>query len=344
MSTLIGQSILRREDLRFLTGAGRFTDDLNLAGQAFASFVRSPHAHADIPTLDTGAARSAPGVIAVLTGEDYLADGHGPVNHLANGVDHFDLTRPAFAPETILQDPLPGHFPIAAGRVRHVGEIVTVVIAETPDNALDAAERVAVEYAPLPAVTDARAAADTGSPQLFDGGNLVISLDRGDRAATDAAFARADHVIDLKSHNQRISGIPLEPRAAIGAYDAETGMATLHAPSQGVHRYRLAVASALNMAPEQVRVITPDVGGGFGVRSCANVEYPLLVCAARRCGRPVKWTATRSETFVADYQARDVHADAAMAFDSDGGIRALRLGHSTIPRSNCRKHGAVRED
>lgn len=327
MSTLIGQSVPRREDLRFLTGAGHFTDDLNIAGQAFVGFVRSPHAHADIQTLDTGAALSAPGVVAVLTGGDYLADGHGPVNHLANGVDHFDLTKPAFPPETILQDPLPGHFPIAAGRVRHVGEIVAVIVAETPDKALDAAERVAVEYAPLPAVTDARAAAAGGSPQLFDGGNLCISLDRGDRAATETAFARAGHVIELKSHNQRISGIPLEPRAALGAYDAGTGMATLHAPSQGVHRYKLAVASALNMAPEKVRVVTPDVGGGFGVRSCANVEYPLLVWASRRAGRPVKWTATRSETFVADYQARDTHADAAMAFDRDGGILALRLDY-----------------
>ena len=328
MNGLIGQSVTRREDLRFLTGAGCFADDFDIAGQGYACFVRSPHAHAQIINLEIAAAKSAPGVLSVLTGNDYLADGNGPVDHLANGVDHFDLTKPAFPPETILQTPLPVQLPIATERVRHIGEIVAIVIAETREAAADAAERVVVDYETLPTVIDARAALEDGSPQLFGGGNLCIANAHGDRAATDEAFANAEHVVRLDSHNQRISGIPLEPRSAIGDYNPATDITTLHAPSQGVHRYKIAVMSSLKLPPERVRVITRDVGGGFGVRSCCNVEYPLLVWASRRAGRAVKWTATRSETFIADYQARDTHADGALAFDRNGRVLALRLDYT----------------
>ncbi len=328
MSTLIGEPIKRTEDRRFVIGEGRFADDLDLARQGHASFVRSPYAHARILNLRAATALGAPGVLAVLSGSDYKDDGLGEVAHFAVGVDHFDLTKPAFAPETLLHDPLPAHFPIARDRVRHVGEIVAVVVAETQDAARDAAELVEIDWEELPALPDAREAAEPGAPLLWDGGNLCAASSRGDRTATDDAFARAGHVIRLTSRNHRVSAIPLEPRSAIGDFDPGSGIATLHAPSQGVHRYKGALAAALKLAPERIRVVTRDVGGGFGARSACNVEYALLVWAARRCARPVKWTASRSETFLADFQARDVLCDGALALDGDGRFLGLRLHYT----------------
>ena len=327
MESLIGQPVRRKEDRRFLTGRGRFTDDIDLPGQAYAAFLRSPHAHAHITRLDTRQARTAPGVRAVLTGRDYVDDGLYALDHMVNGVDHFDLSKPAFAPETLLHDPLPSHFPMASDRVRHVGEIVAMVVADTPDAARDAAECIEVDWQELPAVPDAQAAAAAGAPPLWDGGNVCVSDSRGDRAATDAALANADHVVRLSALNHRVSGVPMEPRAAIGVFDETTGTATLHAPSQGVHRYKLMIGKALDLTPDRVRIVTPDVGGGFGVRSCANAEYALLVWASCRIARPVKWTATRSECFLADFQARGVQGDGVLALDRDGRFTALKLDY-----------------
>ena len=328
MQPIIGQPARRKEDRRFITGEGRFTDDIDLPGQVHACFVRSPHAHAHIVGMDIASARDVPGVLGVLTGQDYGDDGLAALDHLVNGVDHFDLTKPAFAPETLRHDPLPPHFPIACGRVRHIGEIVAVALGETAEAARDAAERVELSWEALPALTDGRAAAAADAYPLWEDGNVCVVDSRGDREATDAAFAAADHVVRLTAHNHRVSGAPMEPRAAIGDYDSETGIATLHAPSQGVHRYKTTLSAALNLPPDRVRILTRDVGGGFGVRSCCNTEYVLLVWASRRIGRPVKWTATRSECFLGDFQARDVHGDGALALDRDGRFLALKLDYT----------------
>ncbi|MGE0747214.1 MAG: xanthine dehydrogenase family protein molybdopterin-binding subunit [Rhodospirillales bacterium] len=324
-ASLFGQSVLRKEDGPLLSGAGRFTGDIDLPGQAHAVFVRSPHAHARVGRIDVRDAAAAPGVAAVLTAADYAADGMGPLVHFVNNADHFEPSKPAFGPETILFDPLPPQPPIAADTVRHVGEIVAVVIADSIAAAQDAAERVAVDYDPLPAVTDSRAALAPDAPRLWGHGNLCLDAAAGDRAATEAAFACAGRVVRLRSHNHRICAMPLEPRAVVAAFDAADGKFTVHCPSQGVHRHKFALMGALKVAEDSMRVVTPDVGGGFGVRSPCYPEAVLAAWAARRTGRPVKWTATRSESLVSDFQARDLHADAALALDADGRFLALRL-------------------
>jgi len=329
MDTLIGASVLRTEDLRLLTGRGRYVDDLVLPNQAHAVFVRSPHAHARLRAVEAAAARGMPGVLAVLTGGDWAADGLGGLPHYANGVDHLDVTKPAFGPETIPHGALPLQPAIARDRVRHVGEIVAMVVAETPAAAQDAAERIAPEYEPLPAVTDARAALAKDAPPLFDErpSNLCVASENGDRAATDAAFARAHKIVRLDSRNHRVMGTPMEPRGALAEFDAASGVHTLHSPSQGVHRHKNAIVAMFGLAPDRVRVVTRDVGGGFGIRSPCYPEYPLLVWATRRLGRPVKWTATRSESFLSDFQARDFHVEGALALDRDGHFLALTLDY-----------------
>ena len=329
MDTLIGASVLRTEDLRLLTGRGRYVDDLVLPNQAHAVFVRSPHAHARLRAVEAAAARGMPGVLAVLTGGDWAADGLGGLPHYANGVDHLDVTKPAFGPETIPHGALPLQPAIARDRVRHVGEIVAMVVAETPAAAQDAAERIAPEYEPLPAVTDARAALAKDAPPLFDErpSNLCVASENGDRAATDAAFARAYKIVRLDSRNHRVMGTPMEPRGALAEFDAASGVHTLHSPSQGVHRHKNAIVAMFGLTPDRVRVVTRDVGGGFGIRSPCYPEYPLLVWATRRLGRPVKWTATRSESFLSDFQARDFHVEGALALDRDGHFLALTLDY-----------------
>ncbi|HZT50807.1 MAG TPA: molybdopterin cofactor-binding domain-containing protein, partial [Stellaceae bacterium] len=270
-----------------------------------------------------------PGVIAVLTADDWAADGHGGVPHYANGVDHLDITKPAFGPETIRGGALPLQPPLARDRVRHVGEIVAMVVAESVAAAVDAAERIAVDYAPLPAVTDARAALAADAPLLFEGrgGNLCVAAENGDAGAVAAAFAQAHRVMRLASRNHRLMGTPLEPRGGLAAFDAAAGIGTLYSPSQGVHRHKNALVTMLGLAPERVRVVTQDVGGGFGIRSPCYPEYPLLLWAARRIGRPVKWTATRAECFLSDFQARDVLVEGALAVDRAGRFLGLTLDY-----------------
>jgi carbon-monoxide dehydrogenase large subunit len=214
-------------------------------------------------------------------------------------------------------------------RVRHVGEAVAMVVAETEDLARDAAELVEIAYDPLPAVLDVQAAADPGAPVLWDMSpdNVFVQAANGDRAATDAAMARAHRVVRLSSRSQRICPMPMEPRAAIGLYDAATGRYTLHSPSQGVHRHRNGLVAALQVPPDRVRVLTGDVGGGFGVRSPCYAEYPLLLWAARRLGRPVRWQGTRAESFLSDFQARELQAEAALALDENGRFLALSIDY-----------------
>lgn len=329
MASFIGVSVPRKEDLRLLTGAGVFIDDLNLPDEAHAVMVRAPHAHAVVRTVDTSRAAAMPGMLAVLTGADWMADGLGGIPHQPNGIDHLDLTKPAFAPESIRHDPLPPHRPIAHERVRHVGEIVAVVVAETIAAAQDAAERVAVDYAALPAVTDVLAARAPGAPCLFADrpDNLCIAAENGDRAQTEAALAAAHRVVRLSSRNQRVSGTPMEPRGALASHDAADDRYTLYSPSQGVHRHKNALAAIFGVPAAQVRVITRDVGGGFGIRSPFYPEYALVMWASRRLGRPVKWSGTRAEGFQSDFQARDFHVEGALGLDREGGFLALELDY-----------------
>ncbi len=311
-----GQSIRRSEDARFLTGAGRYTADIDLAGQARACFLRSPHAHADIASIDTGAARAAPGVIAVLTGDDAVADGLGDIpcrDRLVNrdGSDPISPPRPM----------------IVRRRARYLGEPVAIVVAETEDQARDACELVEVDYAPLDAVGDIAAATAAGAPLVWDDapGNLSLDWAAGDADATERAFAAAAHVTRLDLVDNRVMVMPMEPVAALGAWDPAAEHYTLHAPSQGVHMLRRELAEPVFGLPESaMTVVTPDVGGGFGMRSMAIPEQALVLWAARRTGRPIKWVAERGEAMLSDLQARDRVTRAELALDADGRILAIR--------------------
>jgi aerobic carbon-monoxide dehydrogenase large subunit len=306
--------------LRLLTGRGRYSDDVNLPGQAYAVMLRSPHAHARIRAIETDA--TAAGVLAVLTGRDFLADGLRPIPLLARG-HPADLTlhnRDGSGPVT------PPQLPIAAEEVLYVGEIFAVIVAETSVMAMDAAERLTVDWEELTSVSRAVDAARPQAPpaRLDAPSNIAVDAELGDRAATAAAFARAAHVVHFHTQIQRIAGVPMEPRAAIGEYDAATGRHTLHAGMGGAVRPRQDLAAVLGVAAEEVRVVMHDVGGNFGTRGAFNPEFALVAWAARRVGRPVKWTCERQEAFLCDYQARDLAVEAELALDADGNFLAMR--------------------
>jgi len=316
-----GKPVLRKEDARLLAGGGSYSDDVNLPGQAHACFVRSPHAHARIGRIDTAAAIAAPGVIAVLTGREAADDGVKPVTH---------SPMPGNPHEEIIRDRdvsfIAPHPPIPADRVRFAGEVVAMVIAETPAAARDGAERVDVDWTPLPAVTDSLAAGRPEAPILYDGtgSNVCVDVAAGDRGAADAAFARAAHVVRLETWVQRVTGVPMEPRAAVGAWDVASGRYTVHAGAGGLGRTRTGVAGALGVPESAVRVMAGDVGGNFGTRNSCYPEFALVAWAARRLGRPVKWTAERREAFLADYQGRDLAVQAELALDAEGNFLAFR--------------------
>ncbi len=321
--TGFGQPVRRREDLRLLTGQGRYSDDLNVPGQAYAVMIRSPHAHARIERVEATAARAASGVLAVLTGRDLLADGLRPIPHAVR------MGHPADMPleNKDGSEPLiPPHYPMAADEVRHVGEIVAMVVAGSVTAAKDAAELVMVDYAPLQAVTRSRDAAAPGAVLACSDADSNVCLDgeMGDEAATAAAFAQAAHVVSFSTQVQRIAGVTMEPRAAIGAYDAATGKYTLHAGAGGAVRPRHDMAVVLGVPDEDVRMVMHDVGGNFGTRGASNPEFALVAWAAKRIGCPVKWTCERSEAFLCDYQARDLAVDAELALDAQGNFLAMR--------------------
>jgi len=314
--SVIGEAPKRREDARFVTGGGAYLDDLAFGGLAHAVVLRSPHAHARIDSIDAAAARAVPGVLAVLTAADADADGLQPMRPTIEA--NVQTGEPfAFAPQPLL----------ARDKVRHVGEPVAVVVAETRAQALDAAESVAVDYAPLPVVTTAAAARAAGAPEISPEvpGNVCLDWRTGGAAAVAASFAAAAHLVTLSFDNHRIVTNPMEPRGAVGAYDAGQDRYTLHVSSQNIHGNRDATARALGVPGASVRFIAPDVGGGFGAKNFTYAEHALVLWAARRTGRPVKWIATRSEGFVSDHQARDHHADATLALDADGRFLALRI-------------------
>ena len=316
-----GKPILRKEDARLLRGGGCYSDDVNVPGQAYACFVRSPHAHARVGRVDTAAALATSGVIAVLTGADAAADGMKPLAHSPMpGNPHEDMLRPrdvAF---------IAPHPPMPADRVRFVGEVVAMVVAETPAAARDGADRVEVEWTALPAVTASTAAAHPGAPILYDGtaSNVCVDTDLGDAAGVERAFARAAHVVRLDTWVHRVTGVPMEPRAAVGVWDPASGRYTVHAGAGGLGRTQTGVAGALGVPESAVRVTARDVGGNFGTRNSCYPEFALVAWAARRLGRPVKWTGERREGFMADYGGRDLTARAELALDAEGNFLAFR--------------------
>ncbi|MEE2980150.1 MAG: xanthine dehydrogenase family protein molybdopterin-binding subunit [Pseudomonadota bacterium] len=335
MSFGMGQSVRRTEDAALLVGKGSFADDVNLDGQIHMAVVRSPHAHADLGAIDGAAALAAPGVMAVLTAADLAADGVSDIPCLTRDPSaefrNRDGSRMPDVPYPLLAD----------GKVRYVGEPVAVVVAETAVQALDGAEATVVDYQPLAAVTEAMVALAHGAPQLRDNapGNRIFDWEKGDGAAVDAAFAAATHVTSLKLVNNRLVTSYLEPRAAIGAYDPATGRYTLIAGSQGVHRHKANMATCLGIEPDEVLAISGDVGGGFGGKGFTYPEYVLVSWAAQRVGRPVKWVASRGDTFLVDLQSRDHVSHCELALDGDGNFLALRatstcnLGANIAPRA-----------
>jgi aerobic carbon-monoxide dehydrogenase large subunit len=322
-STGIGQPVRRREDFRLLTGKGCYSDDFSFPGQAYAVMVRSPHAHALIRAVDTAAAAAAPGVLAVLTGQDLLADGLQAIPHSV-GTRHpadISLVNKDGSPPFI-----PPHFPMTAEEARHCGEIVAMVVATTVAGAKDGAELVDVDYEPLPAVTHSMVAVQPGAPLARGDATSNISIDAeiGDLAATSAAFSEAAHVVKFETWVQRIAGVPMEPRAATGIYDPDTGRYTLYAGIGGAVRPKQDLAKILGVAEDKVRVVMHEVGGNFGTRGSFNPEFALVTWAARHVGRPVKWTCERQEAFLCDYQARDLAVEAELALDRNGNFIAMR--------------------
>ncbi len=316
-ATGIGAAVKRVEDFRFLTGQGNYTDDIDRPNQTYAWILRSPHAHAKITSLDIGAAESAPGVVAVFTGKDMEAEGVGslPCGWQVNNKDDSPMAEPA-------------HPPLVIDRVRHVGDQVAVVIAETRDEARQAAEMIVVDYELLPVVMD-MAAAIEGGPQVHDdvANNLCYDWHIGDKDATDAAFADAAHVASIDIVNNRLIPNAMEPRAAIGDYDTATGDHTLYTTSQNPHVIRLLMgAFVLNIPEHKLRVVAPDVGGGFGSKIYHYAEEAIVTWAAGKIRRPIKWTAERSESFMSDCHGRDHVTKAELAMDADGKFLALRVG------------------
>jgi carbon-monoxide dehydrogenase large subunit len=317
----------RFEDLRLVRGAGRYTDDVSLPGQAHAAFVRAPHAHARILGIDASAALRVAGVLAVLTGRDYVDEGFGGMRHFPNPADAVDIRIPSFAStpqRKLLEEP---QLPFAVERVRYVGEAVAVVLADSATAARDGAEAVAVDYEVLPAVTDVLDALADGAPAVSPGAPDNIGLDNafGDRAAVEAALAGAHLVVAETIRNQRTASAFMEPRSALASYDAAADRHTLISGCQGAHRLRHELALCLKLPQEKVHVICPDVGGAFGSRFNVYPEQVAVSWAARRLGRPVKWTGDRSEGFLTDYTARDVVTGARLGFDRGGRIVALAL-------------------
>jgi carbon-monoxide dehydrogenase large subunit len=322
----IGRPMPRFEDLRLVRGAGRYSDDVSVPGQTYAAFVRSPHAHAIVRRVDASAARAMPGVIAVLTGADYLADGLKGAIQRANPAGAIDIKLRAFEPvkRPVLEEQ---QYPLVIDRVRYPGEAVAVVVADTAFAARDAAEAVEVEYETLSAVTAPRGAdgAEAIWPNAPD--NIALDQDFGDAAAVRAAFDAADLVVEQTFVNQRIANCQMEPRAGVASYDAAADSYTLISGNQGVHAPRMVLAESWGLPLEKIRFICPDVGGGFGLRNNLYPEQTAILWAAKRTGRPVKWTNDRSESFLTDYAGRDLVTKARLALTGDGRITAYWVDH-----------------
>ena len=325
----IGKPLPRKEDERLITGHGRFTDDFTLPGQAYAAMVRSPYPHARIVSIDAAQAKAMPGVLGVFTGADCVADKIGPIPHDPVPKTKFDMKLHAPGGGAVFAGP---HMLLPADKARHVGEAVVMVVAETKAQAMDAAEAVEVKYEELPFVLHSEDAMKPGAPTLWDQvpENMPVVIFFGDREATDRAFARAAHVVTKKFHIGRVTGVPIEPRSALGQYDAASDSYTLYAGSGGAVRQRNELIQVIGVPPERLRVISPDVGGNFGTRNRTFVEFGLVLWSAKKLGRPVKYTATRSEAFLSDYQGRDLVTTVELALDEKHrfiGMRATNISN-----------------
>lgn len=324
MLKTVGQPMRRKEDIRLLTGKGRFSDDFKLDGQAYAAMVRSPHPHARIVGIDKSAALAMPGVLAVLTGADVAADKLEPIPHDPLPKTRFDmkLTGPDGN-----KSPFVGpHVLLPVDKARHAGEAVAMVVADTLERALDAAEAVEVTWEELPWVSKTLKAIEPGAPSVWDEvpGNCFIETWFGDAQATNQAFAKADHVVSMKIDIPRVTAVTMEPRAALGHFDPKTNRYTVYAGSGGAVRQKAEIAAVLGVNPEEVRVLSYDVGGNFGARNRCYVEFGLVAWASKKVGRPVKYTATRSEAFLSDYQGRDLATTVELALSRDGRFLAMR--------------------
>ncbi|MFL5068171.1 MAG: xanthine dehydrogenase family protein molybdopterin-binding subunit [Xanthobacteraceae bacterium] len=330
----IGQPVPRKEDERLITGKGRFSDDFHVDGQAYAVMVRSPHPHARIVSVNTSAAQAMPGVLGVFTGADVAADRLAPIPHDPLPKTRYDMKLTGPKGTEIFIGP---HLLLPADKARHVGEAVAMVVAETQAQALDAAEAVEIVYQELPFVTHSEDAMQPGAPAVWDDvpDNVLVDTLFGDGEATERAFGAADHVVALDVHIGRVTGVPLEPRSALAAYDAATGRSTLYAGSGGAVRQKRELASVLGIAPERLRVLSYDVGGNFGTRNRVFVEFGLVLWASRKLGRPVKYTATRSEAFLSDYQGRDLVTKVELALAADGRFLGLRATNISNVGARC---------
>ena len=330
----IGKPLQRKEDLRLITGRGQFSDDFSMAGQCFAAIVRSPHAHARIAGINKADALVAPGVLAVLTGVDALEAGLGPIPH--NPVPSTKYDMKLTAPDG--GKPFIGpHHLLPSDRVRHVGEAVVIVIAGSAEQAVNAAEMVLIDYELLPHVIDSADACLPNAPSVWDEvpDNIFIETHFGDEAATAAAFATATHRIEAEFHINRVTAVTIEPRAALGNYDSETDRFTLYAGSGGAVKQKSEIAAALGISSDRLRVLSYDVGGNFGARNRVYVEFGLVLWASQVVGRPVKYTATRSEAFLSDYQGRDLRTKVELALTEDGTFLALRADNLSNVGARC---------
>ena len=326
----IGKPVRRKEDGRLITGKGQFTDDFRFDGQTYAAMARSPHPHARILAVHKDSVLAMPGVLGVFTGQDLIDDGLKPIPHDPLPKTKFDmkLTAPGGGRDVFIGP----HMLLPADRARHVGEAVAMVVAETQAQAQDAAEALQIDYEVLPFVTDSREASSPGAVSVWDElpDNICVETFFGDEEATAAAFAKAKHIVEYDFHIARVTGVPLEPRAAVANFDKSTGRYTLYAGSGGAVRQKAELSHVLGIKPADLRVLSYDVGGNFGTRNRVFVEFGLVLWATGKLGRPVRYTATRSEAFLSDYQGRDLRSKVALAMDENGkflGFRADNLSN-----------------
>jgi aerobic carbon-monoxide dehydrogenase large subunit len=330
----IGKPLPRKEDERLVTGKGRFTDDFNLDGQVYAAMVRSPHPHARIVAIDSATAKAMPGVLGIFTGADCAADGLAPIPHDPVPKTKFDMKLTGPGGGAVFVGP---HVLLPADRARHVGEAVVMVVAETRAQAMDAAEAIDVRYEELPFVLHSEDAMAPGAPVLWPEApdNVCVDTQFGNVEATDRAFAEAAHVVSRKFHVGRVTGVPLEPRAALGVYDAAMRRYTLYAGSGGAVRQKRELETVLGIPADSLRVLSHDVGGNFGTRNRVFVEFGLVLWAAKKLGRPVKFTATRTEAFLSDYQGRDLVTKVELALDAAGRFLAMRATNISNVGAHC---------
>jgi carbon-monoxide dehydrogenase large subunit len=330
----IGQPLRRKEDERLLTGKGRYTDDFSLEGQTFAAMVRSPYPHARIVRIDTAAAKAMPGVLLVLTGQDCKADGLKPIPHSPVPSTHFDMKLTARGGKPVF----PGrHMLLPHDKARYCGEPVAMVVAETRNQAMDAAEAVEVEYEELPFTVQTEDALKPGRAPLWDEtpDNVLVDTQFGDKEATDRAFEKAAHVVESTFNIRRVTAVTMELRSALGDYDKATGRHTLYCGGGSAVKQKHEIAGMFGLPDDKVRVLSYDIGGNFGSRNRPYVEYGLVVWAAGKIKRPVKYTATRSEAFLTDYQGRDLITKVEVAFDKSGHILAMRADNLSNVGSVC---------